>query len=181
MSAPELDKVASFFERVKPLVLSQYIDSPRIMGTLEAACAQEDHAEADGLAIRAGYVLANAAGVQLDTVGAMYKEPRNGRTDDSYRLIIQMKAATAINGNPEEILGFLRNILGIVGSKYITNYPAGFKIAIGGVSSTSVDLDTLIQTLAPAGVEASVATGLILADSPFDLLLTADGKWIILD
>lgn len=181
MSAPELEKVASFLERVRPFVLSQYINSPRIMGTLAASCAQEDHAEADGFAIRAGFVLADAVGVQLDTIGAMYKELRNGRTDDTYRLIIQMKAATAINGNPEEILGFLRNILGITGSKYIPSYPAGFKIAIGGFSSTSLDMGELVKTLAPAGVDASLATGFVAEDSPFDLLLSEVGEWFMLE
>lgn len=179
MSSPELDRVDSFWNRVSPLVLSQYFEKPRIQSIMQTAASQEDHAEADGLAIRSGFVLANAAGVQLDTIGSLYKEPRGGRADDAYRLIIQAKAATAINGNPEEILKFLVQILGYAGSRYIPDYPAGFRIAIGGTSSTLAELDALIRELSPAGVQSGVAMGITEEDSPFDLILSEGDDWIM--
>lgn len=179
MSSPELDNVDSFWGRVSPLVLSQYFEKPRIQSILQAAASQEDRAEADGLAIRSGFVLSQAAGVQLDTIGALYKEPRTGRTDEAYRLVIQAKAATAINGNPEEILKFLTQILGYAGSRYIPDYPAGFRIAVGGTSSTLAELDDLIRELSPAGVQSGVAMGITEEDSPFDLILSEEDEWIM--
>lgn len=179
MSAPDLDQVSSFWDRVSPLVLSQYFEKPRIQGLMQAAASQEDHAEADGKAIRSGFVLSQAAGVQLDTIGALYKEPRGERSDDAYRLVIQAKAATAINGNPEEILKFLTQILGYAGSRYIPDYPAGFRIAVGGTSSTLAELDDLIRELSPAGVQSGVAMGITEEDSPFDLILSEEDEWIM--
>lgn len=148
---PTTTQITDYWERCKGLVLSQYSNAPRLLSLMEAQCNQSDDEEQALWEIQQGFALATATGVQLDAVGARYREARLGRTDSDYREAIQAKAALAVNGTPEQIMEFLRNVYpGLVDVYYQPEYPAGFALLTDDDTSGA----GMLQHLKPAGVSA---------------------------
>jgi len=110
MSAPELVQITDYTTRVLGFLISQYRDSTRLQGVITAGTEEADKIEASMFQVDAGFSMDNAIGVQLDILGRVFRESRQGRSDDDFRVAIKLKASIAVNGSPEEILTFLRNL-----------------------------------------------------------------------
>lgn len=151
MATPAATQIADYWERCKGLVLSQYSNAPRLLSLMEAQCNQSDDTESALWEIQQGFLLATATGVQLDAVGARFRESRLGRSDADYRDAIQAKASLAVNGTPEQIMEFLRNTFpGLAEIVYQPEYPAGFALLTDDETSGA----GMLQHLKPAGVSA---------------------------
>jgi hypothetical protein len=76
---------------------------------LQASYAAEvQELEAELWTIRVARMLETAERAQLDVIGKLVGEPRNGRTDSLYRLWIRVRIAiNGSNGEPEDIIGNL--------------------------------------------------------------------------
>lgn len=123
--------------------------------------------------------LETAVGAQLDVLGRRANVARGSLDDDAYRPKVAAGLVANSSGTPEQIMGQVREYLGTTTIRYTPVYPGKFKLVAGGTSSTDADLDAFIKRISPAGVGGSLAGGLISPDAPNDLLLTADGNWII--
>lgn len=130
MSVPEVQQITDYTTMVQARVLAQYQQSKRLLGIMEAGTLQADQIEEAIFQVRNGFFLATAVGVQLDTLGKIYRESRNGRTDSDYRDAIRLRAATAISGTPDEIILFLRNFVTGAPSdlQYQPEYPGKYVI-----------------------------------------------------
>lgn len=113
--------------------------------------------------LRAGLFLDQAIGVQLDLLGRVYNESRQGRSDADYRTGIRVKAATVVNGTPDEICVFLKLAFGFTSVAYTPEYPGAFFIE---PPSTLTVRD--LERISPAGIGAY----------PADYLVTCDGEYL---
>ena len=154
-----MQKIEDHSAIVLPLVLSQYQRASRLLGLVRAGCAQADDAETMFHEIREGHKLATAVGVQLDRLGALYKEQRLGRDDDTYREAIKVRASLAVNGTPEQILGFLRFSLGMADAVYYPEYPAGFVIFTDSPASSGSGW--ILDAISPAGVQGVFGSAML--------------------
>ena len=143
-------QITDYWARCSPFILSQYQDSTRLRGIIESGCKQSNQREADLFEIIAAFNLPTAKGVQLDKIGAWYREGRLGRDDADYRDAITIRAASQINGTPDEIMRFLKALFPSMSDIiYAPEYPAGFALL-----TTSSDGAGYLEPLAPAGVSA---------------------------
>ena len=171
MTTPAPMPIESYWERCKSLVLSQYDKAPRLLGLLEAGCNRSDDTEAVLWEILDAFKLDTAAGVQLDVVGAKFRESRLGRTDADYREAIHVKASLAVNGTPEQIMEFLRNAFpGLSDIEYQPEYPAGFALLTDDTTSGA----NMLRMLAPAGVSAVYGEPVI--DGAGDIVRDGNGQ-----
>lgn len=144
----DLVQITDYWARCSPFILSQYQDSTRLRGLIESGCKQSDDTESGLFEIVAAFDLPTAKGVQLDKIGGWYREARLGRSDADYRDAITLRAASQINGNPDEIIRFLKALFPSMSDiRYIPEYPAGFVMG-----TTSTDGAGYLEPLVPAGV-----------------------------
>jgi len=167
-----MSQITNHASIVVPLVLSQYQQASRLLGLVRAGCAQADDVESAMHQIREGFWLADAIGVQLDTLGKIYREARNGRSDTDYREAIRIRASLLVNGTPDQILSFLRFSMGGTDLAYYPEYPAGYVIL---TDDETFGLGTgVLDILSPAGVQGLFGSPML--DGNGDLMLAANGK-----
>lgn len=147
-------KITDYRAEEFPLLLEQYKNSAKLKDVIGAVFDQADELETAIFEIRDNYYLffnnlPSAEGVQLDTIGKIYGESRNSRSDADYRLAIQIRAASRLSGTADDIIFALVGFLGadIAQTTYFPYYPAGFSI------QTNIAIPAgLLEVLAPAGV-----------------------------
>jgi hypothetical protein len=114
-----------------------------------------------------------AVGVQLDGIGDVVGEPRNGETDDEkYRL--RLKARVRINrsaGRPEDVYAVLGLVIDTgVALRLREEYPAAFSVLATGVGVTNPDLLTgFIGEVKGAGIGARLVAANATAANTFTL------------
>lgn len=102
-----------------------------------------------------------AVGEQLDGLGAILGEPRAGRSDDQYRLFLQVRILINVSDGKAEDLGGILELLAAGGWRvldvppahieawaYAVDYPVDVHRALQEAKAAGVGL-TLIYTLAP--------------------------------
>lgn len=165
-----MEKISDHSKIVLPLVLSQYQRASRLLGLIRSGCAQADDVEDAMHQIREGFKLSKAVGVQLDKIGALYRERRLGRSDTDYRQAIQIRASMAVNGTPEEILSFLRFALGATDCQYFPEHPAGYVIL---TDSETLGVGTgVLDAISPAGVRGLFASPMLTFETDGEPMLT---------
>lgn len=130
---------------------SQYDDMPMMQGIARVWAERMQAMEGDTYDLLTQRWLNEAAGEQLDRLGATVGEPRLGRTDDPYRDAIQVRIT--INwgsGEPETIIEFLRRIAGAEQIIYRELYPANIEVFVRG--NVSVQNALRVKDIIPAGV-----------------------------
>jgi hypothetical protein len=143
-------------------LLTEMMRKPNIMGMLASFSQQVQDLENAIFAVLNGRDINNAEGVQLDGLGALVGEPRNGRDDTTYRLRIRARIKLNVSsGTPNEILELFALLIDSgQTAKLVEKPPASFNLTIGGtsgvVTATAVELGRLLQQAKPAGVKASL-------------------------
>ena len=126
--------------------------STRLKAWIAASLSQADDLETALQELRDGLWIRTAEGANLDILGRVYGESRSGRDDIAYRQAIHVRAATVVNGTPDEITTFLELAFGTPGLSIIPQYPAAFYI-VDSPATTSQ-----LESIAPAGVGVFAAT-----------------------
>ena len=126
--------------------------STRLKAWIAASLSQADDLETALQELRDGLWIRTAEGVNLDVLGRVYGVLRSGRDDTAYRQAIHVRAATVVNGTPDEITTFLELAFGTPGLSIIPQYPAAFYI-VDSPATTSQ-----LESIAPAGVGAFAVT-----------------------
>ena len=126
--------------------------STRLKAWIAASLSQADDLETALQELRDGLWIRTATGANLDILGRVYGESRSGRDDIAYRQAIHVRAATVVNGTPDEITTFLELAFGVPGLSIIPQYPAAFYI-VDSPATTSQ-----LESIAPAGVGAFAVT-----------------------
>lgn len=133
--------------------------------------------------------LDDAFGAQLDGLGELVVEPRNGRDDETYREALRIRIFINVSdGEPETIITVLRILTAARRIRYWENHPAALQLETDGLN-LPLDLADVIQGVSPAGV-GNVPITITLGDShPFRLsrlpepvpLILDDGAPLLLD
>jgi hypothetical protein len=126
----ELEQVTDHEEQAYGLFLEQYAELPRLAALL-ASYTQEIQELEDAIwAVRIGRFLDNAEGAQLDVIGKLVGEPREGRADNVYRVLITGKIRVNWSlGRPKDVIEVVRAVQGPENThRYVSVFPASFEV-----------------------------------------------------
>jgi len=135
-------------------LVEQYKDKEKFTQFIGKCAAQFQDVEQVSFDIISSMVLDSATGVQLDGIGDIVGEARQGRTDDAYR--VRIKARVRINtsaGRTEDLLSIYSLL--IPDAQVVLNEypPAGFILLVTGVAIPIVDdLADILNEAKSAGV-----------------------------
>jgi hypothetical protein len=108
---------------------------------------------------------------QLDKIGELVNEPRNGASDANYRIAIRAKIGVIVgSGTADEIIQLFDDLTGSTTIDYLEDYPAGFCIYGDAASYPSATLQALDDS-AVGGVYVCLLTRL-LQEGTTDLITT---------
>lgn len=147
MSDPQ--HITTHVEDGEARLIEAFKNKPLVKAVLRVSLLRVQHFEDVLWSIYTGVWLPNAIGVQLDNLGAIVGEPRKGRDDDLYRLWVKARIlANRSNGKQQELLAVLRLLIGAGPTvTYTPDPPAGFEIAIAGMSGSGAVARTVRDIL----------------------------------
>jgi hypothetical protein len=135
-------------------------------------------------AVFSGRTIDSAIGKQLDGLGALVGEARNGLDDDTYRLRIRARIKLNISsGTPDEIIDLFKLLTAAGTVPTITEYqPAFFVLSLEGTSATESvatgeELGRILQKAKPAGVGANLTYSTAAGTNTFYWNGTAAQGW----
>jgi len=100
----------------------------------------------------------SADGDQLDGLGELVGEDRNGRLDGDYRRAIRLRAVlNAVSGQPEGVIGYLRAYSGSERIKYKESYPATVEVFVDG-DNVDAEVVRSVRDILPSGVALYAST-----------------------
>lgn len=135
-------------------LLGQFSNASDLRSLLALLLGQIQSLEDDASDVAAGLTVSTATNYQLDIIGAIVGEPRQGRSDVQYRPRILSRIGINIsNGRPDELLEIMTATNG--SSFTLTEYqPAAFELS-GAIDVAQLnDLLDILAALKPAGVDA---------------------------
>lgn len=156
-------------------LLEQFKGKPKLEGILAAFAAQTQAHEDVGFDLYEDRWLAVAVGVQLDRMGALLNEPRNGLSDDDYRTVLLAKVAQNIsNATPEDMIAVFTLLTQGRYVHYEEFFPAAFRLTAVGINPLASPARILagLNAARPAGV--AIESAAIVTDPPFVFLSDAD-------
>lgn len=137
-------------------LITQFKDKPRLAALLSSYVDQIQQLETVFSELYSETNLENSVGEQLDGLGSIVGESRQGRGDTEYRNAINARILLNIsNGTPEDIVAILLALVDPNTIEIVEDYPGHFDVTI--VDAITLDgptLATLVQTAKPAGVRA---------------------------
>lgn len=140
------------------LLISQFANRSRLIGWIKSALIQIQQIEDDTFDIGEGFLIDFAIGQQLDYLGNIVLQSRNGLDDDAYRIFIKAKiASNKSSGTPDD----LQMISALLDSSpdYWEQYPASVVITLNdSITSLAVrsSINTILQVSKPGGISLDV-------------------------
>jgi len=151
------------------LILEQFKSSDNINAMIDLSMQQGNKIEQCLYEIKNNFYLDMAEGVQLDILGRVFNELRQGRIDADYRLALQEKGALNFSGEPESIISILKSTYGATYVNYRPDYPGKFYI------NTDAEIThSILEPLAMAGVLGQNEEYIVDANDNF--LVDANGN-----
>jgi hypothetical protein len=142
-----VDHTASAIARLA----EQYKSRPNLANLLSAFGAQLQDLETAFQQLRSDRALANAFGAQLDVIGSLVKQTREGLADDAYRLRIAARIKlNNSSGSIPEIYSIFRLVLPDATLEIRDEFPAGFTLIIEGVTLTAEEAALMLSLLRQA-------------------------------
>lgn len=100
-----------------------------------------------------------AVGAQLDILGLIVGETRQGRGDDEYRAALLLRISINIaDGTPNTILDITRTYTTAESTEIWEHYPAMFVVRTDGRDRINGTLKNLVEDIKPAGVKTVVVS-----------------------
>lgn len=167
-----IEQISDYDRITLNLILDQYKDSPRLQGIVRAANAQAENLEQALFELRDSYWIDSAEGTQLDTIGRILREERQGRADAEYRQALRAKGAQTFSAEPEAIISILKALFGATYAEYSPEWshtPAQYH-----VRTDATITEEQLQTISPAGV-LGLLYGYLIDDSG-DALVDSQGN-----
>ena len=138
-------------ERGLDKVLSQWKNSPKVLGLFESYLENVQPLEDTFFQLLNDRGVRRAEGVNLDVLGAMVGEVRFGRVDTTYRVAILTRALlNQSNGTPPELLVFLAKLSSNAGVDIWEHFPADIHMYTGGGANAFIA--NALKDASPAGV-----------------------------
>ncbi len=126
----ELEQVTDHEEQGYGLLLEQFSEKPRIAAKLASYTQEVQELEDAAWGVRIGRFLDNAEGAQLDVIGNLVGQPREGRADNVYKVLIAGKIRVNWSrGRANDIIAVVRLVQGSENThRYRDVYPASLEI-----------------------------------------------------
>lgn len=115
--------------------------------------------------------LDTAADAQLDTLGAIVGEKREGRTDAAYRVAIRARIAINLaTGTPNEVLDIMRAVVGEPGELFENDTAAFLYRVVATMPDTATAelYAAVLRSISPAGVRSIFQYGIEEISFQFD-------------
>lgn len=136
-------------------LLQQYSDKPKVIGLVTAIVGPIQTFE-DAMTSLPFLTSVNGAfGVQLDRLGVIVGQPRNGLNDEPYRIRLKIRIIQNISqGEPDTLIAVYQALTGSNSVQIQENYPAGVRLNSDGNIPAGQETVTWqnIQEVAAAGV-----------------------------
>lgn len=117
MASPiKIDYVADWTARLRSRLYTQFRGLHTWELWIGLLARQFQDLEDSGQTLFGVYDIDNSSGVQLDAIGLIVGQARNGLDDATYRLYLKARiVANRSTGSPEEIYAVFRALLGLIG------------------------------------------------------------------
>lgn len=136
----------------KARLLQQFKDKANIEALLDAINVEVQRYEDEVMDLSDVLDIDLMGGVNLDNIGKIVGQPREGRSDADYRVAIRAKIGVNYSsGTPDEVIASFERITGSTDVTYAEDYPAGLWI-YGDAPTYPDDILDQIDALAPASV-----------------------------
>lgn len=131
-----LTRATGIYEEMLSRLPSQFRDKPRIAAILFALAEQLAGNEDDLWRVLEGGYIDNATGHDLDVLGQIVGQPRNGQLDDEYRRFIRARIKTnRSDGKIEQLLTIALLVLGGTATVELREYyPSAIEVEIDSVT-----------------------------------------------
>lgn len=144
------------------LLLQQYKELPRMEGWATSYLNRVQELEDAIWSVIVGRLIDDAIGVQLDALGRLVGQRRDGVADEPFRMRIRARIrANRSNGHPDDIIAvaLLASGVSLDQLTYTDLYPASFRVELFSVTDATLApvLTELITLAKPVGVGAAVA------------------------
>jgi hypothetical protein len=157
-----LTQITDHVARGKALNIEWFKGKPNWEGLLEVFLEELQEVEDVLWALLTDRWIDTATDAQLDQVGAILEEPRNGNDDDTYRTLIRVKALLLTSkGEPERIMQIVKLATDSTLVHTVDEWPAGFRIWFNGTPAPLYDekLKRLVARARLGGVKAMLFAG----------------------
>ena len=152
------------------LLLAQFQDKPRLAAVLCAFLGSVQETEDAAWQLLTERDLDSAVGAQLDMLGRLVGEAREGRADSEYRPFVRARILiNRSNGLAEEVLTILRVVTGGTVELHLReHYPAAFTVeVVGPIPFTPATLLRLLREAKAAGVRVLLEYSLLPEEETF--------------
>lgn len=120
--------IADHAARAWAYVVSQFQDSPNMRAFVYAFGDEIQRAEDALQDVIYGLRLDSATGAQLDLLGALFGEPRDGLDDLTYRRFVAARLMIRLSqGTPDQVAAICARLVGVA-VEYRPAYPAGYRL-----------------------------------------------------
>lgn len=164
-----ITKITTHIEDAKARLLFQYKGKANIEALLDSLGGQQIQDLEDILfGLNTRLDIDNSVGVQLNNIGLIVGQPRNGQDDITYRLFLKAKAGVNVSeGDVERVLSVWKIITGGTIVQVIDQYPAAVELSsdVPVPDALASDAFALMQDVVSAGVR--VLSSLISPENAF--------------
>lgn len=150
----------------KGLLIEQFKPRPNINKVVEVMIGRVQEIESIASPLLTRRSINTAENAQLDIIGEIVGQPREGRGDAEYRTAIKTRIQlNTSSGEPETLISALRFLTSPTDAVYLEAYPAAVRMWTNGATLPD-ELGARMQAFAPVGVSVLVTATLL---EPFTL------------
>lgn len=146
-----METITDHAEQAAALLATQFRDKPKLRGLVQAK-ARQDQAVESALAQLHASSLDTDEGAQLDGLGAIVGEPRQGASDATYRNRIRARVRLNVGSGTAEDMIAIASLLSPPGAlvEVVEEFPAAMTVRVLGVRVTAEDGAFLARILRQA-------------------------------
>ncbi len=173
MTSP-VAKITDYEQRLRDDMLSQLYGDPVHEAIADAISLEYQRLEDVAHKVLTNRMLDNAEGVQLDVLGRIAMVQRLGRSDDDYRLIIQVANAAKDSDGGAEQIAWIASQLVSADVRYTQFGEANFGLEYESDAALSDDLAAEAINLIGRAVPAGVSWRLLMSGATTSARYDAD-------
>lgn len=153
-----VEKITDHLERSLKRLISQYKDSPNIESILRVYGPEIQQLENMFSDIFTKTIFLQSEGEQLDRIGLILNQPRQGLSDLDYKTVLIGKIAEYNSeGTPEDLINIYSILTDAQQIQYEEIYPANFRLHATNANpiGTLLQVSKSLERAKPAGVGSS--------------------------
>lgn len=149
-------------------VISRFDHSPRLRGFIAALLDQVQEVEGVLLDLFYSRTLDGATDAQLDVIGRVVGEPRDGLDDAAYRRFIRARLSVNLSqGERERLKDIVRATAGTDDVQFVPNYPAAFVVYYLTRTPLSASVRNRIKAMLLDATGSGIGLDLVEADEDY--------------